>query len=95
MWEEADLSGGWADTAGMSARELLYVALMNGGPHSPARSERASALIDAFAHELAEEIRAESDPGSPIFVITAEEAADLIDPQVTEYPWAGPEVSNA
>lgn len=41
----------------MISRKELYTALMCGGPHSPDRSERASRLIDNFAHELAEKIR--------------------------------------
>lgn len=32
----------------MKAREELYAALMSGGPHSPDRSELASARIDAY-----------------------------------------------
>jgi hypothetical protein len=32
----------------MRAREELYAALMSGGPHSPDRSEQASARIDAY-----------------------------------------------
>lgn len=32
----------------MNARAELYAALMAGGPHSPDRSEKASALIDSF-----------------------------------------------
>jgi hypothetical protein len=32
----------------VNARDELYAALMAGGPHSPDRSEKASALIDAF-----------------------------------------------
>lgn len=44
----------------MSAREELYSALMRGGPHSPDRSEKASAFIDAYAHELAEKAAAEA-----------------------------------
>jgi DNA repair exonuclease SbcCD ATPase subunit len=35
----------------MNARRDLYAELMAGGPHSPDRSEKASALIDAFAAE--------------------------------------------
>lgn len=38
----------------MTAREELYAALMSGGPHSPDRSEKASARIDAYR---AEELR--------------------------------------
>jgi hypothetical protein len=41
----------------VTAREELYAAVMSGGYHSPDRSEKASAIIDAFAHELAEKIR--------------------------------------
>jgi hypothetical protein len=63
----------------VSARERLYSALMVGGSHSPDRSERASRLIDAYAHELAERIREHcritTGPcGCP--------GADLIDPEV-------------
>jgi hypothetical protein len=35
----------------MNARRDLYAELMAGGPHSPDRSEKASALIEAFAAE--------------------------------------------
>ncbi|WP_330236115.1 hypothetical protein [Streptomyces sp. NBC_00566] len=35
----------------MSARQKLYAALMAGGPHSPARSEKATRLIDALLIE--------------------------------------------
>lgn len=44
----------------MTARRDLYAALMAGGPHSPERSEKASALIDAVLaeefHQAADEI---------------------------------------
>lgn len=67
----------------MSARKQLYAALMNGGPHSPQRSESASALIDAFAHELAERQRkayAGEGPDEDNWIRTPFDAADLIDP---------------
>lgn len=69
----------------VSAREKLYAAVMRGGPHSPDRSEQASALIDAFAHELAEEIRqAEPDwDGDEEPFAAWNAAADLIDPEVS------------
>jgi hypothetical protein len=41
----------------MNAREELYAALMAGGPHSPERSGKASALIEAFAYQMAEKVR--------------------------------------
>ena len=40
-------------------RRALYSAVMEGGPHSPDRSERAGALIDDFVHSLAEKQREE------------------------------------
>lgn len=46
----------------MGAREELYAAVMSGGEHSPERSERASARIDAYRAEVlreaAEKLRA-------------------------------------
>lgn len=46
----------------MSARKELYAALMRGGPHSPDRSEKASALLDAHAAEVrAEALREAQD----------------------------------
>lgn len=39
----------------MSAREELYAAVMSGGEHSPERSERASARIDAYRAEVLRE----------------------------------------
>jgi hypothetical protein len=86
MWEEADLMGGRGDTDGMSARERLYAALMRGGSHSPDRSERASQLLDAHAHELAEEIRADLKAGGDWTCCAAARryAADLIDPEVSD-----------
>lgn len=39
----------------MSAREELYAAVMSGGEHSPGRSERASARIDAYRAEVLRE----------------------------------------
>lgn len=72
----------------MSAREELYAAVMDGGYHSPARSERASRLIDAFQaqvlREAAEKLRKQRDDGHdetkcvPCFMYG--HAADLIDP---------------
>ncbi|HEX5567421.1 MAG TPA: hypothetical protein VFY14_10945 [Streptomyces sp.] len=43
----------------MSARKDLYAALMQGGPHSPDRSEKASAMLDAFRGEEQALLRAE------------------------------------
>ena len=40
----------------MNARADLYAALMAGGPHSPERSEKASALIDAFRADVLAEV---------------------------------------
>jgi hypothetical protein len=40
----------------MSAREELYAAVMSGGYHSPERSERASACIDAYRAEVLREV---------------------------------------
>lgn len=69
----------------MSARSELYAALMHGGPHSPDRSEKASMLIDAYAHELAEKIRAGWDEtrGATQASKVMAFAADLIDPEVS------------
>lgn len=39
----------------MGAREELYAAVMSGGYHSPERSERASACIDAYRAEVLRE----------------------------------------
>jgi len=39
----------------VSARGALYAALMQGGPHSPDRSEKASSLIGAFRAEVLRE----------------------------------------
>jgi len=50
----------------MTAREDLYAAVMDGGYHSPARSERASALIDAFKAEVLAEAADSSDPTAAI-----------------------------
>lgn len=72
----------------MSAREKLYVHL------TPAfgDAEFANGLLDAYAHELAEQIRAElAEQVKEIVgggwaeirtVYTAQHAADLIDPEV-------------
>lgn len=43
----------------MGAREELYAAVMSGGYHSPERSERASACIDAYRAEVLREARKE------------------------------------
>lgn len=61
----------------MNARADLYAALMAGGPHSPQRSEKASALIDAFraevlaeaADKLVLEMGAEASGASPGFLL--------------------------
>ncbi|HTE57052.1 MAG TPA: hypothetical protein VK698_39635 [Kofleriaceae bacterium] len=45
----------------MSARKALYAALMVGGPHSPERSDRASARIDAYRAEIVAATLAEVD----------------------------------
>lgn len=71
----------------MSAREDLYAALMKGGPHTPDRSERASALLDAYTHEVAEKLRSyllpeEDSPHVP-HNRTVRNLAELIDPEVT------------
>lgn len=67
----------------MSARAALYAAVMSGGYHSPDRSEHASALIDAFAHELAERIRNDREPWEWALAgqHAGHDAADLIDPE--------------
>lgn len=64
MWEESDLSGGWADSDGMSARERLLGDLISlGQERCVGQVERdqcradAERLVDAFAHELAEKQR--------------------------------------
>lgn len=71
----------------MNARERLLRALaddelcMCGGPACPT----PEALVDAFAHELADSIRAwaEEDGGAPEYgsIENVLEAADLIDPE--------------
>jgi hypothetical protein len=43
----------------MSARAELYAAVMDGGYHSPDRSEKASARIDAYRAEVLAEAAAE------------------------------------
>jgi hypothetical protein len=73
----------------VSAREELYATLMRGGPHSPDRSEKASMLLDAYAHELAEKQRARANASA---MMRSERmqgiaqglriGADLIDPEV-------------
>jgi hypothetical protein len=73
----------------VSAREKLYAGLMRGGPHSPDRSEKASMLIDAYAHELAEKQRRfarETVGGGAVGAVclrAIDGAADLIDPEVS------------
>lgn len=73
----------------MSAREELYAAVMSGGYHSPERSERASARIDAFRAEVlreaAEKIRAMNEGCGRTQCVSCDhrsDAADLIDPEV-------------
>jgi hypothetical protein len=58
---------------------------MAGGPHSPERSEKASARIDAFAHELAEKIRNSERlrDYTDDHMGDCNEAADEIDPEIT------------
>lgn len=73
----------------MSAREELYSFAMVGKEHSPDISQKMSDRIDAFAHELAEKIRAAS---ATCAVFRSEDMqaradhgrrmADLIDPEV-------------
>lgn len=53
MWEESDLSGGWADTEDMSARERLIRSVYQ----KPSQNQMEQ-LVDAFAHELAERLHA-------------------------------------
>lgn len=61
----------------MTARSELYAAVMSGGEHSPARSNRASERIDAFRDEVRAEVLAE--------------AADKLALELTpEQPGAGP-----
>lgn len=69
----------------MSAREELVESMLP-TLHSPARGEEEAVnrLIDAFAHELAEEIRAAYDgegPDEDNWIRTPFDAADLIDPK--------------
>lgn len=61
----------------MSARKELYSFAMKGKEHSPDNSDRMSALIDAFAHELAEKIRI----AYPNKFSRENAVADLIDPE--------------
>lgn len=73
----------------MSKREELIRALAH--PAVQTRPFEAIALVDAFAHELAEQIRAERDaanipgsPASPDIIRGMGDAADLIDPEASK-----------
>ena len=72
----------------MSAREELFEALMPlyRAQYAPGEEESTNALIDAFAHELAEKIRAEVDDldGWPEEQNAARKYANLIDPEVAK-----------
>lgn len=73
MWEEADLSGGWADTDGMSTRERLVKVLEHTSTEyldarfDPERNltldKIARLLLERHAHELAEKIRENTRAG--------------------------------
>jgi hypothetical protein len=67
-------------------RAALYAQLMAGGPHSPQRAEKASQLIDGFAHALAEVQRdALKKTDDPVFYEgEAGWLPDLIDPEAAE-----------
>ena len=70
----------------MRAREELHESMCNCGWRTPARGECESTdqLIDNFAHELAEKIRNEMPHESYAYVGGWEDAANLIDPEVSE-----------
>ena len=65
----------------MSARDALVAYLRRAGLSTP----RAEANLDAFAHELAEQIRAEKGSGTyepgVYFRSGMDYGADIIDPQ--------------
>jgi hypothetical protein len=90
MWEEADLSGGWADTDEMSARERLVTALTNllatsrRGRMDAHRAE-AERLVDAALHEAAERIRTSKRlrDYTDDHMSDCNAAADYIDPEVS------------
>jgi hypothetical protein len=65
-------------------RAALYARLMEGGPHSPERSEKASKLIDDYTHALAEVQRdAIGNTDDPVFYEgEAGWLPNLIDPAV-------------
>ena len=66
----------------MSARDALYWALWDNY-----RKAEKNAFIDAFAHELAEEIRGAAGPGLTLGTPYGDGqlfSADLIDPEVTQ-----------
>lgn len=65
----------------MSAREELIGALAE---HACCFTEEdAKRMVDAFAHELAEQIRTAMNGDDPdnMWVVTAYDAATLVDPQ--------------
>ncbi|MEU5166812.1 hypothetical protein [Streptomyces mutomycini] len=74
----------------MSAREELLEALLPlyRAQYAPGEEESSNALIDAFAHELAEEIRrAQFGPEGQTWnwwdaATIPDECANLIDPEV-------------
>lgn len=65
----------------MSARDELFLWI-----DDSLSTETASQLIDAYAHELAEQIRNDDFPGyrEERFYTGVEAAADLIDPWLKE-----------
>ena len=67
----------------MSARDALSNALWD----NYTQAEK-NAFIDAFAHELAEQIRTSlpADPGGKYLTGSMDEAAELIDPETTDDP---------
>lgn len=71
----------------MTARERLSEALGNPGLVGHAEEEAAE-LIDAFAHELAEEQRAYARPLEDGDIVSAGDVIDLIDPH-----WSSKETS--
>ena len=87
MWEEADLSGGWADTDGGRAEVNARDAIDSLGDCylTPGVHKRLMALVtqllDEHAHELAEQIREEARQYGKDDAFAMKLAAKLIDPK--------------
>lgn len=65
----------------MSARDDLHEAICGDGCGVPKRCERTDGLIEAYTHELAEQIRAADLEWGRVPDMDARDAADLIDPK--------------